>query len=420
VVPESWLPVPCGCNDPACLYRIGSQTRNGRPTTGKEVQLAVYCGAASQAASARFAAPAHVMAVVPGFTSRSSSLAQILFWGIVLRLLLASANHLLPERVFKQFPQQVDVRGAQRGSPSLPTNAEVRRGANWGSLSIIKIAESIHSVEVVVRCSEVKGLQCLLAPLLALPITIADAATFPQLKGHWNCQEEGTKFSLEFKSPSSLIYGGETYQYELQDNLYLVSSGYGITPYIYQLQQGHLTILSPDGSYSHCTKGRAEPPVDQKRRIVRSGSSVAGQPLVPGQNWPVYGSPTGNISWSSSDPQALLYKFAGRWDSYSGSTLSNLYLKPDGSFEDTSESSYSGEFHDQGGFQTGAWGAVGQNEASGHWTIRGTLEKGIITLVSRNGQQRRINYQVHINNGEYYGGEYFFNGELYSVKYIYR
>lgn len=135
---------------------------------------------------------------------------------------------------------------------------------------------------------------------------------------------------------------------------------------------------------------------------------------------PPYEKPTGRVSPDDSSPKNLLYKFAGRWDSATSNTLHNIYLKPDGSFEDSYEAGYSGQFVDQGGFQTGNWGAAGNEQAGGRWTIQGTLRQGIITLVHRNGKRTDYRYQVHCRGSECYGSEYFFNGKLYSVKYIYR
>jgi len=135
---------------------------------------------------------------------------------------------------------------------------------------------------------------------------------------------------------------------------------------------------------------------------------------------PPYQRPTGRVSPDDSSPKNLLYKFAGRWDHVTSNTLHNIYLKPDGSFEDSYEAGYSGQFVDQGGFQTGNWGAVGNEQAGGRWTIQGTLRQGTITLIHRNGKRANYRYQVHCRGSECYGGEYFFNGKLYSVKYIYR
>jgi hypothetical protein len=135
---------------------------------------------------------------------------------------------------------------------------------------------------------------------------------------------------------------------------------------------------------------------------------------------PPYQRPTGKITNEDSSPGKLLYKFAGRWDSATSNTLHNIYLKPDGSFEDSYEAGYSGQFANQGGFQTGNWGATGNEQAGGRWTIQGTLRQGTITLIHGNGKRTNYRYQLHCRGSECYGGEYFFNGKLYSVKYIYR
>jgi hypothetical protein len=135
---------------------------------------------------------------------------------------------------------------------------------------------------------------------------------------------------------------------------------------------------------------------------------------------PPYQRPPGRSTWEDSSPEKLFYKFVGRWDSATSNTLHNIYLKPDGSFEDSYEAGYSGQFTDQGGFQTGNWGATGNEQAGGRWTIRGTLRQGTITLIHGNGKRTNYRYQVHCRGSECYGSEYFFNGKLYSVKYVYR
>ena len=256
--------------------------------------------------------------------------------------------------------------------------------------------------------------------VVAVYPSTALSSSFASLMGDWNCEEEGVPYSLEFKTENQLVYNGQSLNYQLQDNILLVQEEYGFIPYVFEIKKTSLTFRSLDGTIAYCQKSSVTQADKPAKKPPTAKIPADAQTLVPGRNWPKYTSPTGNVGWDSSDPQALLYKFAGRWDNYSGSTLSNIYLKPDGSYSDSSETSYSGSFTDQGGYQTGAWGAAGQNQSGGHWSIKGTLSRGVITLVSGNGQRRVINYQVHVKNGEYYGGEYFFNGALHSVKYIYR
>jgi hypothetical protein len=262
-----------------------------------------------------------------------------------------------------------------------------------------------------------KLLPLALVATYSLPLQAAD---FSQLQGHWQCQEEGVSYSLEFQNASTLIYNGEATSYQLSPNVLMVQEEYGPVGYFYELQGGTLSFLSPDGSVSQCRKGGKAAPARPSTPSQQTHTARPGQTLVPDQNWPNYARPQGDISWSSSDPQALLYKFAGRWDHVTTNTLTNLYLKPNGSYQDAYEAGYSGTFEDSGGYQTGAWGTAGAEQSSGYWTIQGTLEQGTITLMGNNGSRTVMNYQVHVKNGEYYGGEYFFNGRLHSVKYIYR
>ena len=143
--------------------------------------------------------------------------------------------------------------------------------------------------------------------------------------------------------------------------------------------------------------------------------------FVTVQGWPPpYQRPLGRITWEDSSLEKLLYKFAGRWDSATSNTLHNIYLKPDGSFEDSFEAGYSGQFTDQSGFQTGNWGATGNENIDGRWTIQGNLRQGTIRLIYRNGHSTNYRYQVHCRGSECYGSEYFFNGKLSTVQYIYR
>ena len=246
--------------------------------------------------------------------------------------------------------------------------------------------------------------------LLSSPLVCA-AEGYALLKGFWRCQEEGDQTTLEFKSKTELIYNGQPTSYQLLPNTLKVIEDSGSVNYYYQYLEGTLIILSPDGSMTYCQRA--------KKASVQSQQPA--QPQTTAQGWPPpYQRPAGRSTWEDSSPEKLLYKFAGRWDSATSNTLHNIYLKPDGSFEDSYEAGYSGQFVDQGGFQTGNWGAAGNEHAGGRWTIQGTLRQGTISLIDRNGRRTNYRYQVHCRGSECYGSEYFFNGRLYTVKYISR
>ncbi len=74
-----------------------------------------------------------------------------------------------------------------------------------------------------------------------------------------------------------------------------------------------------------------------------------------------------------------------------------------------SEASYSGDL--SGG---GNWGVASQDSNRGRWTIQGTIDSGVITVISPDGTQTRYEYHVFIERGEKYYREYKFNGYLYQ------
>lgn len=254
--------------------------------------------------------------------------------------------------------------------------------------------------------------------LFIVPVVWAD--DYAQLEGFWQCQEEGVSATLEFQSRQQLLYNGQAYHYQLAPGTLQVQEPSGLVNYFFRIDGGILSILSPDGSVTRCQKAR-------KPQLAAPGQQP-GMPTAPypqtqsaGQHWPPpYARPQGRIDENNPSAQALLYKFAGRWDHVTSNTLNNLFLKPDGTYEEAYEAGYSGVFQDQGGYQTGHWGATGTQGGRGYWKVVGSLRQGKLYLVDQNGRERVYNYEVHIRRGEVYWGEYFFNRRLYSVKYIYR
>ena len=169
-----------------------------------------------------------------------------------------------------------------------------------------------------------------------------------------------------------------------------------------------------------CQKAKKPKQIRTQQKAGKATSSTT-RARTNDQHWPPpYVRPHGQIDEYNPGAQVLLYKFAGRWDHVTSNTLTNLYLKPDGTYEEAYEAGYSGVFKDQGGYQTGNWGATGEQQARGRWKAVGGLRQGKIYLMDQSGREGVISYQVHIKGGEAYWGEYFFNGKLYSVKYIYR
>lgn len=253
--------------------------------------------------------------------------------------------------------------------------------------------------------------------LLIQPLAFAD--DYAQLKGCWQCQIDGERIALEFTSRQKLLYNGEAYNYQLAPGIIQVQEGYSLENYFFKMEGGLLFVQSPDGSIMQCERAKRPQQAKVKRKAITPSKHTYTQPTD--QSWPPpYIRPQGRISEQNPSSQALLYKFAGRWANVTRNTLTNLLLKPDGTYEEAYEAGYSGVFKDQGGYQTGHWGATGAQQGRGRWKVAGSLRQGKLFLVDQNGTENVYTYQVHIRGGEVFWGEYFFNGRLYSVEYIYR
>jgi hypothetical protein len=257
-----------------------------------------------------------------------------------------------------------------------------------------------------------------LALFFIQPLAFAD--DYAQLKGCWQCQIDGESIALEFKSPQKLLFNGKAYNYQLAPGVIQVQEGYSLENYFFKMEGGILFVQSPDGSIMQCKRTKKPQQAKTKRKPITPSKQTPH--LQSGdQGWPPpYIRPQGTINEQNPSAQVLLYKFSGRWANVTSNTLTNLLLKPDGTYEEAYEAGYSGVFKDQGGYQTGHWGATGVQQGRGHWKVAGSLRQGKLFLVDQNGRENVYTYQVHIRRGEIFWGEYFFNGRLYSVEYIYR
>ena len=125
-----------------------------------------------------------------------------------------------------------------------------------------------------------------------------------------------------------------------------------------------------------------------------------------------------SMQYFEVDVSHLTRIFVGRWASYSGSsgggTLINWTFYPDGTFEDASETSYSTDYSSDGmGLPDTNLGALGTSTNRARWTVRGGEREGQIIIVYPNGNERFIDYAVHVQRGETYWREYFFNRRLF-------
>ena len=92
---------------------------------------------------------------------------------------------------------------------------------------------------------------------------------------------------------------------------------------------------------------------------------------------------------------------AGEYYSYAGSTEKKIMFCPEGTFFDSSESSYSGTGTDSLGNQTMAWGNASQNQGIGQWAIQGNAQSGTITLVYKSSKKVQVKYQAGPEKGCY-------------------
>ena len=117
-----------------------------------------------------------------------------------------------------------------------------------------------------------------------------------------------------------------------------------------------IDLSRPDGTMDYAADGIAE------------GSSSATE------------APTG------PNDSTLQSQIAGIWWGYAGSTEKKLGLCPDGTYQDYSESSYSGRSFNSAGNETMEWGDANQRGNAGRWTIQGDTERGTIhvTTATRN------------------------------------
>jgi hypothetical protein len=114
------------------------------------------------------------------------------------------------------------------------------------------------------------------------------------------------------------------------------------------------------------------------------------------------------------DSSDLVRSLAGTWVTMTTNTETKVTLAANGQFSLYGESSYGGSFSDSGGGDAGGWGTAGNREARGRWMVRGTRQKGVITLAYDSGERADVAYEVHVEKGETYWNEYWFDGVLYG------
>jgi hypothetical protein len=217
-----------------------------------------------------------------------------------------------------------------------------------------------------------------LALILLLAVIASAAIAADDIKallGTWESKNEEGKVTLVFKSESRLVYNDEEIGFVLAPGVIRVEDeALGYVEYPYALKNGILAITYPEG---------------YRLQFTRAASKAKGD-----------AAPTGG-----SD---LVNHFAGTWKNYTKYTETMVVLYPDGTYGERYTSSY-------GGSEPGdEWGAAADVHKRGQWSIRGNKEQGIITFTNDDGTTSEYEYRVHVENGETYWREYYFNGNLYG------
>ena len=110
----------------------------------------------------------------------------------------------------------------------------------------------------------------------------------------------------------------------------------------------------------------------------------------------------------------LMRQFAGTWTNYTTNTATKITLAPNGNYFENYEASYSGNFRDGLGNDTGNWGTASQDQGQGRWTVSGNRQQGKIVIRLKDGGENVLEYKVHEEKGQTYWNEYWFNGQLYG------
>jgi hypothetical protein len=120
------------------------------------------------------------------------------------------------------------------------------------------------------------------------------------------------------------------------------------------------------------------------------------------------GAPTAAPQAATGD---LAARFVGTWITQTKATQTGYTLFADGTFTNSYEASYSGQL--SGG---GNWGHARQDTGRGRWSVQGTPQQGVMTMTTQEDGTFQVNYRMHQERGQWFPGEYWFDGVLYGKR----
>ncbi len=196
-----------------------------------------------------------------------------------------------------------------------------------------------------------------------------DKRSQKRLLGSWVCHTNNGDVSLNFLSENQLNFNGDTAYYSsTSTEINVQAEGQTITyPYIFN-DKG-LLITFPQGVKALFVRNQAPAPAAM-----------------------------GNI----------FSQLVGEWKDIRSSGNTVITLGADGQYVYYSDfaagNSAAGETN---------WGMANSSADRGTWRARGTARAGTIFYKSQDGSSGTLTYQVHIENGRIYWGEYYFDGTIY-------
>ncbi len=191
-----------------------------------------------------------------------------------------------------------------------------------------------------------------------------------ELLGRWICRTRNGDVTLNFISRSRLNFNGDPASYNAtRDTIRVQADGRNID-YPYCFNDKGLLITFPEGFKALFVKDTA----------------------------PASAAASGNIF-----PQLV-----GEWKDIRSSGNTVITLGRNGQY-----SYYSDYAAGNSAAGSANWGYSNADSNRGTWRAKGTPRAGTIFYRSQDGSSDTLSYQVHVENGRTYWGEYYFDGTIY-------
>jgi len=196
-------------------------------------------------------------------------------------------------------------------------------------------------------------------------------ATTPSLLGKWICRTANGNLYLHFLSSNRLTFNGEAASYTATADRITVQADGQTFVYPYFFNRQGLVITFPNGA---------------KALFVKDTGQARANPAT-GKVFP---------------------ELVGRWKDIRSSGHTIIVLMGDGRYNYYSDYAAGNSAQGQTNWEYG-------NSANdrGSWRAQGTPAAGTIYYTSQDGSSGTLSYQVHVENGQTYWREYYFDGKLY-------